>query len=1249
MGRARRLRYRHLRRTIIAVLATVAAMLLFALVARMLLTAGPTRRMARVWLEAAAERQGYELTIGDLGWGFLPPRLHLDDVHLVGHGVRAEIESAQVDVSRLWLTRQTIELGTVVADGVTLSLDNPALKRPTREGGPKVRVRNLQLSRLELEGSGLPGDLDLDLAGVDAGWSSEDGAPSGYARVDRAELRVPGLNPIVVTAAARLLIEDGVQVPLWTASGDGIDLRGHAGLGARTGTVLAGSGTIDLATLDRIVRSGGILSGLIAVDVLLQPKADELLVADIRSRHIAVAGFPLDDLAGRLALDGDRLLGDLDRARFLGGRLTGRYELGSLHGDFPHRVRVDGRGVDVAGILSSLGVPTAGISARLDADVEIDWNGRSFPLGTGRADALLRPTAGPLPASGPLTVTLAGDRALTFAADGLELGSSVVSWQGPLSIGSWQPSWSVTAAPAALDELAPMVNAWIGSPVLPPVDGSGRLQVSLSGPWRELVVNTRLDARPLRWGPASLDHVVANALIAGNRLTVGPARFAVGDGTGELEGSLTWDEAAGDDQLALDIRGHRIPLAVLASWIGEESTADGAFSFTGGLRGPLALPRGSWAAGLADVSVGGLDLGDATATVDLADARFEARGLDFDGGLRGRIWWHVPSGEVGADLEWPAMPLDRLGDTVARTFGPTADVRLAGRLTRDGRPTGTLSAVSPAATVDVAAEPDRWQVRGRLADAVDGSVELTRSADGHLAGSGELRLESAEALLARMLPDSGIPLAGQASMEIDVDWPAGSAPVVEGTVDELDLTLQDDPIRLLSPARARLSGAGLEVDDLYLGHRDDRVFLRWSVGSDGSIQGNATGTLDAILLRFLIPEWEPAGRATGVVEMLGTLDRPRFEGIAEIAQGSFRLPGGQIILSGIDGTILLSEDEVVVDGSGFRFMQGRGVANGRIGWRPGGAVSLDLAGEIDGLRYPVLPGIEARLSGPWRLTGPTDDLHISGDLRVDRASLQRRDDPAVLLLEWFGGPPSPPAEGGPSLDLRVEADQTIELRNPFIRLVGSASLHVTGTTNSPGLVGKLEFEEGGEITLQNLRYDLERGIFTFSDPDRIDPTIELQLRTWVQNYQVTLRVAGTSDRLVPQVTSSPPLPQDEIYSLLAMGYRSETLGSGAMGVGLASTILSQQIASELDRRTKLVLPHVRVDPFTDNPTSGPSARVTVVQQLAPNWTVTLQSNLSAERAEVIVSRWYLAPGIFLEASRDLDGSYGIDIKMRRPY
>jgi translocation and assembly module TamB len=595
------------------------------------------------------------------------------------------------------------------------------------------------------------------------------------------------------------------------------------------------------------------------------------------------------------------------------------------------------------------------------------------------------------------------------------------------------------------------------------------------------------------------------------------------------------------------------------------------------------------------------------------------------------------------------MPLEALGGTVTDIIGDTAEVELAGRLTPDGRPTGRLDAATAVGSVAVDAGPESWRIEGRLADAVSGAVKLERTGPGHLAGTGELRLASAQELLELVLPDSGIPLAGTASLSLDVDWPAGEPPVISGTVDDVGLELQEAPIRLLEPGRFELSGDGLEVRDLYLGHRDDRVFLRWAIGTDGSLRGNATGTLDALLLRFLVPEWEPAGRATGVVEMLGSVDAPRFEGIAEIAQGSFRLPGGQTIISSIDGTVLLSSDELVIDGSGFRFMQGRGRAGGRIASRDG-AISLDLSGDIDGLRYEVFPGLVARVSGPWRLSGPVDGLHISGELEVDRTSLQRRDDPAVLIVEWFGGEEAPtPETGGPSLDLRVEADQTIELRNPFVRLLGSASLQITGTLDSPGMVGTLELEEGGEVTLQNLRYELERGTFTFSDPDRIDPNVELQLRTWVQNYQVTLRVSGTSDRLVPQVTSNPPLPTEEVYSLLAMGYRSDTLGSGAMGVGLASTMLSQQLTAELDRRTKLVLPQVRVDPFAESATGGPAARVTLVQQLAPNWTVTLQSNLSAERAEVIVSRWYLAPGIFLEASRELDGSYGIDIKMRRPY
>ena len=662
MGRTRRLRYRHLRRTIIAGLATVAAFLLVVLIARMLLTAGPTRRLAREWIQAVAEQRDLAVEIDDLSWGFIPPRLHLEGVRLEGPAVRAEVETAEVDLARIWFTRQTIELGTVAADGVKIALDGAPLTGDRKKSKLKIRVRQLDLTRVEFVGTDMPGRIDLALAGMNVGWSSEDGPPTGFLRVDSAGFRIPGLEPFNLAVAARVAIDDGIQLPYWTVSGDGIALSGRGTIGGGTGTSIAAGGDIDLGILDGIVKAGGILSGTIDIDSMIQPGAEVPIQVEVRSDHLEAAGFPLDDVAGRLVFADGVLRGDLDRATFFGGRLNGVYSLTDFGGSFPHTVRVNGRGVEVAEILRSLGISSAGIASVLDTDVEIDWNGSAFPLGHGRARTVFNPTEGALPASGPLLVELKGDRALSFSSDELQIGNSVMSWQGPLEIGTWQPSWSVTATPAVLEEIVPMVNSWIGSEALPAVEGSGRLQVSLSGPWQELVVNARLDARPLRWGPIALDHVVTNALIGGKGLTLEPSRFSLGDGSGEIEGSLTWDPSAGDEQLALDLRGHRLPIATIAEWAGLEGMADGAFSFTGGLRGALGLPRGSWAAGLADVAVAGLDLGDATATIDLADGRFEARGLDFDDGLKGRVWWQVADGEVGTDLSWDGMPLAFLGD-----------------------------------------------------------------------------------------------------------------------------------------------------------------------------------------------------------------------------------------------------------------------------------------------------------------------------------------------------------------------------------------------------------------------------------------------------------------------------------------------------------------------------------------------------------------------------------------------------------
>jgi len=106
-----------------------------------------------------------------------------------------------------------------------------------------------------------------------------------------------------------------------------------------------------------------------------------------------------------------------------------------------------------------------------------------------------------------------------------------------------------------------------------------------------------------------------------------------------------------------------------------------------------------------------------------------------------------------------------------------------------------------------------------------------------------------------------------------------------------------------------------------------------------------------------------------------------------------------------------------------------------------------------------------------------------------------------------------------------------------------------------------------------------------------------------------------------------------------------------MGLGLASSILSSELTAVLSQRGQLVLPidQVRVDPFAADSTGNPTARLSVVKQLTPSWTVILQTTLSGEREQIVVSRWYLAPGLFLEGGQHEDGSLSLDLKLRRPY
>src|SRR5208283_1084250 len=118
------------------------------------------------------------------------------------------------------------------------------------------------------------------------------------------------------------------------------------------------------------------------------------------------------------------------------------------------------------------------------------------------------------------------------------------------------------------------------------------------------------------------------------------------------------------------------------------------------------------------------------------------------------------------------------------------------------------------------------------------------------------------------------------------------------------------------------------------------------------------------------------------------------------------------------------------------------------------------------------------------------------------------------------------------------------------KLSGGVDLRLRGTAAQPVLLGRINIAEG-DIKLAGTKYHLERGDITFTNPVRIDPVLDVEATTRVRDYDITIGLHGTMERLNTTYRSDPPLSSDDIISLLAFGStRTENAIGAAPSTGL---------------------------------------------------------------------------------------------------
>ena len=333
----------------------------------------------------------------------------------------------------------------------------------------------------------------------------------------------------------------------------------------------------------------------------------------------------------------------------------------------------------------------------------------------------------------------------------------------------------------------------------------------------------------------------------------------------------------------------------------------------------------------------------------------------------------------------------------------------------------------------------------------------------------------------------------------------------------------------------------------------------------GPIDLRADGSVNLALLEPLL---SAAGRRIGGQASLraslrGTMAEPRIDGQISLTNGSIQDYTSGLHLTAIAATLHGNGDTLRID----QFTGRAGPAPGRV----------DIAGSIGILAagMPIDMTLTARNARPLStdlLTATLDadltlrgqaesDLTLSGTIKVLRADIripERLPASIAVLTITRPGAKALPQSRGPEiqLGLTLNAPGQIFVRGRGLDAELGGIVHLSGSSTSLQPDGRFQLGRG-DFSLAGQTITFSKGEIGFDGGSLTDPTLNF-LASRAGN-SVTANLAITGNASAPRITlsSSPPLPQDEILSQLLLGRSAATLQPlelAQIGTALASLI-----------------------------------------------------------------------------------------------
>ncbi|MBP6821198.1 MAG: translocation/assembly module TamB domain-containing protein [Acidobacteria bacterium] len=589
------------------------------------------------------------------------------------------------------------------------------------------------------------------------------------------------------------------------------------------------------------------------------------------------------------------------------------------------------------------------------------------------------------------------------------------------------------------------------------------------------------------------------------------------------------------------------------------------------------------------------------------------------------------------ELDWESfkLELNATGKNVRVNGRDTGELRLTAHTSPGGRLdaellTGILAAVTQDKAPGAFGKPEKLKA----------SVELRKPGRPVVIESDLSDLDLTP-FIATFAPDLKDQLRGIISGRLHIEGLTtdstgkATADLLSGglTLTTINLDVLDNPVTIPTPLTISLASSQLKLPSTQITGLGLDLNLGGAIGlkDQAAMNFDLNGKARLDRLPELVTGLALFGELNIAANLTGTAEKPALGGAVDLKGFGFSSSDLPIFVSGGKGRVKLSGDQLTVESFIAEANDGSLEISGGmklVDLRPA-EWKFDIKGYNAEIFYDEFT---ATVNGVLTLTGTPEKQLLAGTILVPLGEYETQIDldnllgggSANLSFGGFSGESSsaqrsiiPPI----SLDLHVEARDSLLVRGKQINAVGSANFTVGGTLSDPDARGRIE-TESGSVRFRGQRYEIIKGTLDLPVGGG-EPVLNLLAESDISGYHVYLDMAGQTDTIELKLRAEPQLTRDEILSLITTG-RTETGTIGNVdplrtGVGAAASLLSSGFISKPTEQL-LGLSRFQIDPVI-RPNANPAARLTVGQQISRNFYLSYSTNLATEQDQTALAEY----------------------------